>query len=64
MEDAKQLLRDAEAARAKLRVGLIGYEEARAVVAKYAEVYNKVAKEKAKEFGVPFRKFSITAFMR
>lgn len=60
----KKLMQDAEEARGKLRRGLISYEEARAIVAKYAEAYNTAAIRIGKEYGVNPKKMSITAFMR
>ena len=64
-EETRQLQQDAEMARAKLRVGAISYDEARAIVGKYGEHFNKRAIELAKEFGMRSpKKFSITAYLR
>lgn len=59
-----QLLEEARTAVRKHHAGAISYEEARAVVAKYGEVYTVRAKEIAKEYGQRFKPFSINAFMR
>lgn len=62
--ETRELYEQANKARNDFRMGRITREECTRLIAPYAELYNKRAKEIAKEFGMKARMFSMTAYLR
>ena len=60
----KNLLEEAEQARARFRTGQIGHDEAYAIAQRYIDRVNEKGIEIAKRFGVRPRPVSVRSFMR
>jgi hypothetical protein len=62
--ETQALLENAQQAKAKLQVGAITYDEAKAICAAYIDHVNAKGKEIAKKYARHFTPASLTAFMR
>lgn len=62
--ETKQLMARAESAKTQYKMGAITREQAITSVTPYIDLVNKRSKELAKEYEVPFRKVSVTGYLR
>lgn len=62
--EVAEAMQKAHEARSMLRVGQITFDEAKLRVQPYIDLVNEGAKKMSKQYGNPFRKVSVTGFLR